>query len=274
MGRLPGDRNPEIFRVETNATPTIPSAPGGARAVLTWCVGTREVCRREVILLCSGPTGGTVVASCLTLLFLVTLFIDDVLAAPYVDPSPLFTAYPLVLVAVAPAATMRAIAGERQDGRLEHLLGLPLTPEQLVFGKILGSWILLATAFVGALGIPASLHGLGGIEPSVLAGAAVGWSALAAAFCAVGVFASTIARSQAAAYLVGLLACLGLWIIDKVAPLLPARLAPLAEALSMDHHFRGMAHGLLVLGDLTYYLAVVLGCGMLAALRLRSERCL
>src|SRR5262249_44806145 len=56
----------------------------------------------------------------------------------------LFGPMPLLMILLVPALTMRLWAEERKQGTIEVLLTLPARDHELVAGKFLASWALLA----------------------------------------------------------------------------------------------------------------------------------
>ena len=151
-------------------------------------------------------------------------------------------------------------------------MALGLAPEQLLAGKLLAAWSVLALAIAGTLGIPIALHALGGLEAGVVVAGYAGLLLLALSYAAVGLLASSLSQSAIAAYLLGLLGCLSLWLADKIGALVPPGVGRAVAALGSDHHFQNIAKGVLDPLDLAFYPALVLGALALAALRLRLLR--
>ena len=68
------------------------------------------------------------------------------------DLAPFFNYHPWLYLFLVPAIAMRLWAEERKQGTLEVLLTLPAEDHELVAGKFLASWTLLATGPVVTLG--------------------------------------------------------------------------------------------------------------------------
>ena len=81
----------------------------------------------------------------------------------------------LFLVLLAPAVTMRLIARERMEGTLELLATLPVRERELVIGKFVAAFVLVAGA-QSLVGL--SLVSVGGAAPGLGTGSAAFW-----AFC-------------------------------------------------------------------------------------------
>ena len=64
------------------------------------------------------------------------------------DLRGLFEAIPLLTLLLVPALTMRLWAEETKQGTIETLLTLPARDLELVAGKFLASWILLAVSLL------------------------------------------------------------------------------------------------------------------------------
>ncbi len=74
---------------------------------------------------------------------------------------------PIVPV-LASVLAMDTWSGERQSGRIDSLLSLAISEGELVLGKFLGVWVVVA--FVTGLSLAASLGVLAGFAPAALAG--------------------------------------------------------------------------------------------------------
>jgi ABC-2 type transport system permease protein len=72
-----------------------------------------------------------------------------------------FGLLPWLFVMVIPAITMRAWAEERRSGTEELLMTYPMRLRDLVLGKFLGAWGLLAASLFFTAGIPLTVASLG-----------------------------------------------------------------------------------------------------------------
>ena len=78
------------------------------------------------------------------------------------DLRGLFDSIPFLMLLLVPALTMRLWAEEQKQGTLEVLLTLPCHDRELVLGKFLASWALLAIALGLTLSLPITIAATGG----------------------------------------------------------------------------------------------------------------
>ena len=154
----------------------------------------------------------------------------------------------LSLVLICPGLTMRLIAEERQVKSLEMLLTAPVTESQVVLSKFLctvGYYVFMvgmSLCYVFLLRSYAAEWDWGPIL-----GGYVGLLLVGCFFCAIGVFASSLTRSQIVAYM---LAALVLIVVAVLIQFIPKRgLSPAVKQvmayLSVTSHQNEMASGIL-----------------------------
>ena len=185
----------------------------------------------------------------------------------------LFTWLPLLFAFLVPALTMGAFAEERRSGTQELLFTWPVRTAEVVVGKFLAAWALLAAALAATvLPVAWTVAGLGDLDwPATLAGLC-GASLLAAAYAAIALAVSAASEEQLVAYLVSALLLGGLWALRLAVALVPAGLAPALEYAAPSTHFLGgAARGVLDLRDLAYFVLLVL-LGLYVSVRLVDRR--
>src|SRR5215216_4784805 len=100
-----------------------------------------------------------------------------------------------------PAVTMRSLAEDVRGGQLEVVLAQPLSELELLLGKYLAAVLFLWIALALSLPIPIALS-LGAAMPwPTVAAQYVGAGLLAAGLAAIGVWASSLSRSQVTAFI-------------------------------------------------------------------------
>ena len=107
-----------------------------------------------------------------------------------------FQASWLMLLLVIPVLTMRLISEEMRSGSIEVLMTAPVTEGQVVTGKFLAAF-----AFYAALWLPTVVYGLSihifeKVDWGPVASGYLGVLLIGAFFLAIGVFASSMTRSQ------------------------------------------------------------------------------
>ncbi len=114
----------------------------------------------------------------------------------------------LMLAVVTPPLTAGAIAGERQNKTFDMLMATPLTPLQVLRGKLFASMNYLFLLIFAALPINAIVFLFGGISPTAL----LWWVALTVVLLlmlgALGLLMSTLFKSSGAATAVAFIVCI------------------------------------------------------------------
>ena len=116
------------------------------------------------------------------------------------DLRGLFDAIPLLTLLLVPALTMRLWAEEAKQGTMELLLTLPARDHELVCGKFLASWALLAIGLAMTLPLAITVSSLGNLDWGPVVGGYVGALLLGAAYLSVGQFVSALTENQILAF--------------------------------------------------------------------------
>jgi ABC-2 type transport system permease protein len=153
--------------------------------------------------------------------------------------------------------SMRLLAEERQTGTLVLLNTSPVSDRDIVLGKFLGAFAVLAVTTLLSVYMPAWLFVHGKVAIGHMVVGYVGLLLLGGAVTAIGLFGSTLARSQVVAVIVGgalLAVMILLWLVAKASE------PPLNEYISRLalHHenFRPFMQGILEPTRVVYYLIV------------------
>ena len=107
----------------------------------------------------------------------------------------------LTLLLLCPGLTMRSLAEERRTGSIEALLSAPVSSPSIVVGKYLGSLTTYVIIWAPTLLYAATLRGTGTIHLPLLASGYLGVFLVGAAYLALGLLMSAMARSQLVALL-------------------------------------------------------------------------
>ncbi len=156
---------------------------------------------------------------------------------------------------VLPMLTMRHFAEERRLGTLELLMTAPVSLGAIVIGKWLASLTLCLLMFLGTLVFPAVLAYYGDPDWGVVFTSYLGLVGVASAFCAAGLFASSLTDDQVAAGLIGIVILLPFWLVGRAEALLPEAWADTVRPLSVLVHLDSFNRGVLDTADLFYFVA-------------------
>jgi ABC-2 type transport system permease protein len=188
------------------------------------------------------------------------------------DMRPFFEMTPLLFCIIIPFITMRLIAEERREGTLELLLTMPVTDWELVFGKFLAALGLVGILLGLTLAFPITVSTLGSLDKGATVAGYLACVLLAAAYIAIGIMASSFAKSQIVAALIAFFIGFALFLFGQLTGVLPKALAPVASALSIGAHFLNISRGVIDTRDLLYYVSIIFVCLLVAETSLDSRR--
>lgn len=168
--------------------------------------------------------------------------------------------------------TIRLVAEERSTGTLTLLTTSPAKDWQIIFGKYLAAFamILLVTAL--SVYMPLLLLVNGKISWGHLLVGYAGLLLLGSATAAVGIFASSLTKSQVVAAVVGAAILVVLLLMWMIARATEPPINGFLSALALHHeNFKPFQSGILKLQPVVYYV-VVTYCFLLAATKVLEAR--
>jgi ABC-2 type transport system permease protein len=181
-----------------------------------------------------------------------TLFLANVASIATV-----FEVVPWVFIGFVPAITMRLLAEEKKTGTIELLTTKPIMDVEIVLGKFLAAWTLVAATLAPTLIYVLAIIPIGDIDLGPVFTGYLGLLLMGGVYVGIGIFASSLTENQIVAFLVTLLLVLGLFLVDKMLLFLPDTLATTLEFLSVDHHFSSIARGVIDTRDILYFLSAL-----------------
>lgn len=183
---------------------------------------------------------------------------------------PLVPIAGFLVLLTAPILASRTFSDEIRTGSLELLLAIGVRRASLVVGKYLA--VLLTML---ALAAPISLFVLllqlyGSPDGGPIVAGLLGLVLLAAALSAVGVVTSSLTSSQPVAAIAGIFAVLLLWFAHSGSESLPA--GGFLGSLSISERLRSFAGGLVDIGDVAFFVALVASALAAAGVAVESRR--
>jgi len=181
----------------------------------------------------------------------------------YADMDTLFSFGPYVFMFLIPAITMRSFSEEKKTGTLELLLTKPVSDWDVILGKFLACFLLVAMTLLPTLIYYYSVYQLGNpvgdIDTPGVIGSYVGLTLLGAVFCSVGVLASSFTSNQIVAFIAAAFLCFLLFSgFNSVAALNVWTADPLLiKQLGVLYHYEALSKGLIDSRDLIYFLSVI-----------------
>jgi ABC-2 type transport system permease protein len=156
---------------------------------------------------------------------------------------------------------MRSFVDEYNNGTMEILKTKPITNFQIVLGKFLGSGLIVLMTLLPTLIYAISIYLLsypaGNIDVGSIVGSYLGLIFLGFVFASIGIFASSISKSQVVAFLIGVSLCFILYNgIGLVLETLGSSNSGL-ESLDLSSHYENIAKGVLDSRDVIYFLSII-----------------
>ncbi len=195
-------------------------------------------------------------------LFMWVLPDFSILDGVYASMDQLFSLAPVIFIFLVPAITMRTFADEHQTGNFEMLRTKPVPTFGIVLGKYVATMLLICTAIAPTLIYFYSVYQLGSprgnIDTGQVLGSYLALLALASAFAAMGIFASSLTKNQIVAFLAGSFLCFffywAFYYLSKL-PVFFGRTDDFIQRLGIDYHYVSMSRGVLDTRDVMYFIA-------------------
>lgn len=220
---------------------------------------------KEINAFFSSLIGYIVIGIFLLLMGLVMWVFPDysVLDGGYATLDTLFSMAPLVFLFLIPAVTMRTFAEETQSGTIELLVTRPVSDWQIVGGKFLACLTLVAFALLPTVLYYVAVHKLGAppgnLDSGGILGSYIGLFFLAAAFVAIGIFASSLTSNQIIAFLLAAFLCFFVFMAFDFLSRLPVffgKTDDLVQAFGIQYHYDSVSRGVLDSRDVVYFLSL------------------
>jgi len=181
----------------------------------------------------------------------------DVFFRKQADLKVFFSIANLTLFFFIPAITMRLLAEEKKSGTIELLLTKDVSNRQMVLGKFLSAFLMVAIALLFTLPYYITVSQLGNFDHGATLSGYLGLLLLSAAYIGVGLFASSITSNQIVAFLLALL--LGVmfqFLFGIMASSSSGWVAEVFNTLSLSNHFDSISRGVIDTKDIVYFLSI------------------
>lgn len=186
---------------------------------------------------------------------------------------PLLSNTATILLLIAPLITMRLIAEERRNNSLPLLFSAPLSIQQIVLGKFLGTLSFFIVLLILISLMPLSLSFGADLDYGVIAAGFLGLVLLVASFSAIGLFLSSLTAQPSIAAVSTFALLFLLWIIDWAGNTqVTVETSNLFNWLSLLRHYEPLLQGEVNSSDLAYFLIIIVTFLALTIRRLDTER--
>ncbi len=196
--------------------------------------------------------------------FFTWLYGSDIFIRKQADLIVFFSIAKWTLFFFIPAITMKLISEEKNTGTIELLLTKPLGEFQLVLGKFLAAFLLVAIALGLTLIYYLSISYLGKVDHGAILSGYLGLLLFSAAYIGIGVFASSLSKNQIVAFLLALFIGIFFQIIfDILGNSMSGVMGKLFDFMSLSSHLDSISRGVWDTRDIIYFLSIaVLGIAL------------
>lgn len=233
---------------------------------------TREsliIARKELTSYFSSPIAYIIIT--LFVLFTGVLFFRDFYVRGQADMRPFFDLLPLMFAIFIPALTMRLVAEEKSTGSFELLVTMPFTTADILAGKFIAALSAVALMLAPTLLYVITIALSGSLDIGPVIGGYLGALLMAAAYCAVGIFASSLTRNQIVAFIISFTICFLFTVVDYMVAYLSGWFWSFLQYIGTAFHFRSIARGVIDSRDLIYFASATF-LFLLAAAKSIDER--
>lgn len=190
--------------------------------------------------------------------FFTWIFGNDIFLINQATLRPFFGIAYWSLFFFIPALTMRSLAEEKKTGTIELLLTKAITDRQVVIGKFLASFLLIAISLAFTLPYVITISSIGKIDGGEVICGYLGLLLMSAAYISIGIYASSITSNQIVAFLSALF--IGLFfhlIFDVLSGNFSGHIGEMLSMLSLSTHFESIQRGVIDSKDLIYFFSII-----------------
>lgn len=171
-----------------------------------------------------------------------------------------------------PAITMRMMAEEERSGTMELLATKPVSHFQIVAGKWLAAWLLVAISLALTLPYYVTVANLGPIDHGATISGYIALLLISGIYTSIGIFASSLTSNQIVAFISTLfIAFFFQLLFGQMASILPDSLANVAQFLSLNQHYQTMSRGVIGLSSLVYLVSLIFIGFLCAAISIKRR---
>jgi len=158
-----------------------------------------------------------------------------------------------------PAITMRSLAEETRAGTIELLSTKAVSDWQIILGKFLACFLLVAIALACTIPYYLTVASIGHIDHGATIGGYMGLLLFSAMYISIGIFSSSLTSNQIVSFLLALFIGIFFHILfDIISSNLTGLLGDTFNYLSTRTHFESISRGVIDTRDIIYFFSVIL----------------
>ncbi|MDD5530787.1 MAG: Gldg family protein [bacterium] len=168
-----------------------------------------------------------------------------------------FDLAPLFFLFIIPAICMQLLAEEEKLGTVELLTTMPLQDWTIITGKYLAAFAVIKIGILCTLIYPISIAFLGKLDWGVVISSYFGLLLLGAGFCAIGIFTSSVTKSQVIAFILNFVICFVFFILGKILGTMSSGVVTILQYFGIDYHLESMGIGVIDSRSVIYFLSMI-----------------
>ena len=217
-----------------------------------------EVAKKELRLFLSSPIGYLFLGTFLSITLFLFFWVESFFARNIADVRPIFEWLPILLIFLSAALTMKMWSEERRTGTLEFMATLPISTWEMVIGKFIACFLLLALALFLTIWLPISVSTVGDLDWGPVFAGYLAALFLGGAYLAIGLFVSSRTDSQivsliSASLIGGIFYLLG---SPGITQLFGSSVSDFLSSLGSGSRFESITRGVVDFRDLYFYVSI------------------
>lgn len=233
---------------------------------------TMAICNKELQLYFYSPTAYVAFAFYVLLSSIMFYFNFVLTPVSIVDARLVVGNTNFIFLFIIPLLTMRLVSDEFRQGTDEMLLTSPASITEIVLGKYLAALTLQLLLVLCSLIYPWIMSGFGDLDQTIMWLSYLSMFLLGSAMMAIGLFASTLSNNQMVAGIAGFVILLLLWIIDWAGDGMGGKLRDWVNLFSLTQRQLNLQKGILHIGDVMFYVMLILVFVVLSIQTLERKR--
>lgn len=160
------------------------------------------------------------------------------------------------IIFLAPLLTMRLLAEEQKLGTLELLLTSPVRDWEVVLGKYIASFLILAAIVAVTLYYVVLMYSFGDPDTGPVLSGYLGLLLYGAAALAIGLLGSSLSSNQIVAAVVGIAILLMLSFVNLIADIVTGIASEVFNGMSMNEHIVDFSRGVIDTSSVVFFLSL------------------
>ncbi len=201
-----------------------------------------SVANKEFKTFFASPAAYLFLGAFVGLSLFVFFWVETFFSRNIADIRPLFQWFPILLIFLVSALTMRSWSEEKRSGTIESLLTSPVSKFTLIGGKFVAALSLVLIAMVLTLPLPLTVSVLGRLDIGPVFGGYVATFFLAASYISIGLYTSAKTDNPIVALIMTVMLCGIFYIIGSplITSLVGHNYATILEALGTGSRFESI----------------------------------